>query len=58
MLPLAAEPTTAEALLRRCEEVDQLFSAQTARLCRNLAAIVEQRGAERSALAGGVRPGR
>jgi hypothetical protein len=47
MLPQAADPTTAEALLRRCRETEAAFGAQTAQLCRNLAAIVTARMVER-----------
>lgn len=58
VLPHAAAPTTAQALLLRCAEVEDTFSAQTHQLCRNLLAIVEERWAGRCALAGMTRPGR
>lgn len=45
MLRAAASPTTAEALVARCREVDDAFSAQTAQLSRNFLAIVEARAA-------------
>jgi GMP synthase-like glutamine amidotransferase len=51
MLTQAADPTTAEALLRRCRETEAAFAAQTAKLCRNLAAIVKARMVQRMSLA-------
>jgi GMP synthase (glutamine-hydrolysing) len=42
-LSAAAEPTSRDALLVRAGEVDAEFAAQTARLCENWLAIVEQR---------------
>jgi GMP synthase-like glutamine amidotransferase len=44
----AAEPTTTEALLRRANEVDVQFAAQSALLCENWIAFVQESASAKS----------